>query len=51
MSVYNYCRLRWMGNVFTFASLGVLSRWAPDIQLSLKAMHVTLLSDMTEHSQ
>lgn len=40
-----------MGNVLTFASLGVLSRWDPDIQLSIKTMYVTLVSDLTENSQ
>lgn len=49
--VYNYCKPCWIWNVFTFASLGVLSRWSPDIQLSIKTTYVTLLSDLTENSQ
>lgn len=48
-SVYKYCRLCWMGNVFPFASLGVLSRWASDIQWGIRTTYGTLLPDLTEN--
>lgn len=48
-SVYKCCKLCWMGNIFTSASLGVLSRWASDIQSHIKTMYVTLLPDLPEN--